>query len=193
MFVLGVTGRLCAGKSSVNRAFKNLGAVVLDADKIVADLLLDKKVQADIVPILGRDVFSEDEFKKAISDIIFRDRQKLDDYCNYIYPLVLSRLRSATPDLGVTVWEVPLLFEAGWQAYVDAVVLVKADFDVRLRRALGRGLSEDEFRRRDSLFWSDDKKEVDFIVENDKGFEKLIKQVEEIWKRVQGHVHEKQM
>ncbi len=192
MFILGVTGSLCAGKSSVSRAFEVLGAVVLDADKIVADLLREKDVRNGLAPILERDVFSENDFKKVISDIIFTDRKKLDSYCAYLYPLVLSRLRSATPDSNVTIWEVPLLFEAGWQKYVDAVVLVKADFDVRLKRGQNRGFSKDDFMRRDSLFWSDDKKEADFIVENNGGLDELTKQVEEIWKRVQRHVREKQ-
>ncbi len=178
---IGLTGRIASGKSTVAKMLERLGANVIVSDAVVHELLSEPEVQRRIAEILGEDKFPD---KVQIADRLFSDSQLRKRYCDYLYPRVFEVMRSREESDRPNVWEVPLLYEAGWDKEMDVVIVVSAPVDVRLARALGRGMDEEDFRRRDALFNSDAEKRADFVVDNSDDLATLERRVKEVWERI---------
>ncbi len=141
---VGLTGGIGAGKSEVARAFVELGALVVDADRLAREAL------APGTPGFGRVtarfpsvVTAGGEIDRpALAAIVFRDSDARDDLGAIVHPEV-RRLgaqweATAAPDQ-IVVHDVPLLFEAGFYRFCDANVVVIADRQARIGRLLARG------------------------------------------------------
>ncbi len=183
---IGLTGRICSGKSTVARMLAELGANVVDSDKVLKDLLLEKEIRAEVERLLGERIFDKDNWKEIIADKLFSDERVRERYCSLLYPLTLSRMETLEDKDKLNVWEVPLLYEAGWRDKVDLVILTLAPFEARLERAIKRGMSKEDFLRRDSLFLPDEEKvkQADFVINNDGSLEDLKEKVISIWNEI---------
>ena len=150
--LVGLTGGLAAGKSTVARLLAERGATVVDADRLVADLYrAGEPGAARVAELFGREVLRPDGGvdHAALSARVFADpgaRRRLEAA---IHPLVGDRFRElAARTGGIVVLEATLLVEAGWKDAFDVVVTVEAAPEIRLARAIARGLDEAEARRR---------------------------------------------
>jgi dephospho-CoA kinase len=149
---VGLTGALASGKSTIARQLARAGFKVVDADRLVADLYRagepGARVVAELIGPAGlRDDGAVD--KVAVARRIFSDPALLRRLESGIHPLVRHRfaqIAAATED--VAVLEATLLVEAGYAPDFDLVVTVEAPEEVRLRRAVRRGLEPDEARSR---------------------------------------------
>jgi len=150
--LVGLTGGLAAGKSTVGRLLAERGATVVDADRVVADLYRAGEPGAARV----RDLFGDEVLRAdgsvdhaALAGRVFDDpgaRRRLEAA---VHPLVGERFREiATRAGGIVVLEATLLVEAGWADQFDVVVTVEAPLELRLARAVARGLDAAEARRR---------------------------------------------
>lgn len=145
--IIGLTGTIGSGKSTVSSYLSKLGALVLDAD-IIAREVVEPKTQGleRIMQLFGNAAINADGTlnRKAVAKIIFDDAEKRQALNDIIHPLVLQTLmqRSQAELCGVNArlifWDVPLLIEAGWVKYVDSVWLVTAPEDIRLARIIKR-------------------------------------------------------
>jgi dephospho-CoA kinase len=161
---VAITGGIGAGKTEALRAFARLGAATVSSDEIVHHLLrTDEGVKRAIVERLGEGVLTDGEIDRArVAERVFADRGELAWLESLLHPLVsreyltwreqLGRLEQP-PDVSVT--EVPLLFEAGSEDTFDAVVVITAPEEVRLRRTKvplqqrsGRLIDDEEKMRR---------------------------------------------
>ena len=150
---LGLTGGLASGKSTVARLLAERGATVVDADRLVAELYEPGEAGARVAAELfgptvldGRGAVD----RAAVSRIVFSDADARRRLERAIHPLVrerFARVASEAPG-GVAVLEATLLVEAGYAPGFDLVVTVEAPTEVRLARAVGRGMDEAEARRR---------------------------------------------
>ncbi len=183
---IGLTGLFCAGKSTVADIFSDMGGFCIDSDKVVADLLQQPVIQKHIEQLIGKAVFYDGNYKGRLADLLFGSKALLSRYCNYLYPKVLAKIQEQERQDKINVWEVPLLYEAGWNEFVDTVVLVVSDENSCKERALQRGFGEDDFYRRLSVFWPQEKKIelADFIIENRGTKEDLRVQVKDIWEKI---------
>lgn len=198
MKLIGVTGSIGTGKSTVARLFGRLGAVVLDADAVTHALMkpgtaVSKKIKARF----GPEVFLNDGNinRRALGKIVFSDRKKLKALTAIIHPAVhramlqsVARLRRR-PGLKAVVLDVPLLLESRPSYRVDAVVVAAASWNTVVRRVRARsGLPVAEIRRRASFQMplSEKKKRADFIVNTGGSLQQTGKQVSSIWKRIRG-------
>jgi dephospho-CoA kinase len=117
MVSAALTGNFGMGKSFVLSVFRDLGAIVLDSDRVVAHLLTQKRVIRKLRAILGEGVLGPDgrPDKKAIAEKIFGDRELKKAVEAFLHPLVLKEIRDFTSKLtdreSVVIVEVPLLFE----------------------------------------------------------------------------------
>jgi dephospho-CoA kinase len=151
--VVGLTGNVAAGKSTVARRFAELGATVIDAD------LLARQVVAPGTPGLaavaerfGARVLAADGSldRAALRSVVFRDREARADLEAITHPRVRAAFAEALAAARargdrVVVYDVPLLFETGLESAVDRVVLVDAPVAVRRARLVtDRGLAPDE-------------------------------------------------
>lgn len=149
MQIIGLTGDAGSGKSTVARILAELGAVVLDADRVARRLTEPgTPVLAEIIRAFGRDLLMPDGSldRPRLAARVFTDSGARAVLNRIIHPPVLEVLEreiaaAREGGSGVLVAEVPLLLETGMEKLVDEVWLTVADPDVKLKRLQARGLS----------------------------------------------------
>lgn len=158
MILVGLTGGVATGKSTVAKMFKACGAVVIDADELAREVVQPSKpAWRDIVHRFGKSVLNSDRTinRQRLGQTVFRDRTKLQQLERIIHPRVaaeqkrLTRQASGKDPNAVVIYDVPLLFEAGIDKRVDKIIVVTADQETQITRLRKRNtLSRTEALRR---------------------------------------------
>ena len=156
--LVGLTGSIATGKSTVSRMFAHLGARVLDADQLAREVVMPgQPAYLKIVEEFGPQVVQEDGTldRKALGAIVFADpgkRKRLEEITHPAIGLRQQRILSVLDEEafeGIVIWDVALLFETGGVARMDRVVVVATDPDTELARLMARdSLPEDAARAR---------------------------------------------
>ena len=188
--VVGLTGGIGSGKSTVSAALADRGATVIDADAITRELQAPgQPVLAAIVERFGPDVVRSDGGldRQALADVVFADAEALADLNAIVHPAVgaeiARRLEEATAAGGVVVLDVPLLVETGRDG-LDGIVVVDTDPEVALQRLVEhRGFRPDDARARMARQASrEDRLAVaDCVVANDGDLDQLDGEVARCW------------
>jgi dephospho-CoA kinase len=183
--VMALTGEPGAGKSTAVHWFSAHGAAVLDADQIVRTLWTGEDLPQAARERWGNSAFQPDGKinKKTVSQIIFSDEEEYRWLCGKIFPVVYEEMRKNLPCSGISVVEIPMLFEAGRPEWVDRVLFMTADSEIRVRRNSFRGLDAVELSRREKFFLSREEriKRSDWVICNDGDLEKLYISLQKIW------------
>ena len=198
MIVIGVTGGVGTGKSTVARLFQQLGAEVFDADRVVHRLMepgttVWKKIRAEFGPeVLGQRGRIN---RKRLGEIVFRSPSRLKALNRVVHPAVrreihrdLRKLRRYRPGATV-VLDIPLLLESGSAYRTDAVVVVTAPAREAARRLKERsGWPAREMKRRGSFQMPlrEKLKQADFVVRNGGDLASTRRQVVHVWKKITG-------
>ncbi|THJ11933.1 MAG: dephospho-CoA kinase [Nitrospira sp. CG24C] len=158
MILVGLTGGVATGKSTVAKMFKRCGAVVIDADELARDVVKPgKPAWREIVALFGKTVLSQDRSlnRQALGSIVFRNQKKRRQLERIIHPRVareqvrLTKAIARKDPKAVVIYEVPLLFEAGVDKRVDEIIVVTADRTTQIARLKKRnGLTRAEAIRR---------------------------------------------
>ena len=186
---IGLTGGIGSGKSTVSELLTERGAVLVDADRIAREVVepgtpgLAAVVEAFGDGVMGRDGALD---RPGLAAIVFADpeaRRRLD---GIVHPLVRARaaeLAAAAPPDAVVVHDVPLLVETGQAGHYDLVLVVEADPEIRVRRLVGRGMSEDDARARIAAQASDEQRRAvaDVVLDNSGTRAELAAQVATFW------------
>lgn len=156
--LVGLTGSIATGKSTVSRMFAHLGARVLDADLLAREVVMPgQPAYLKIVEEFGPQVVQEDGTldRKALGAIVFADqarRKRLEEITHPAIALRQQRILSGLDEEayeGIVIWDVALLFETGGVARMDRVVVVSTDPDTEQARLMARdSLPEDAARTR---------------------------------------------
>jgi len=143
MLVIGVTGSLGTGKSTVATMLAEQGAKVLDADLIARrQLHRGKEGFQKIVKVFGSEILTQGRVdRKKLAEIVFNDEKCLRKLEGIIHPAVRKEILQKLEKYKkgrqqVVVLDVPLLFESGLDAYVDLKIVVKATRDIQIQRAI---------------------------------------------------------
>lgn len=158
MFVVGLTGGIGTGKSTVTRMFADRGADVIDADRVAREVV-EPGTEAfeEIVDRFGEEVVDEHGGldRERLGSMVFSDEQARQDLNAIVHPRVHERIASELKRLGddertgLVVVDVPLLVEAKAARRYDAVVVVVAPREVRVERLRrDRGMDPEEVRAR---------------------------------------------
>ena len=192
MIIVGLTGSVGTGKSTVANSFKELGAYVIDWDELAREVVRPRsKAWKEIVEHFEKDVFNEDLTinRQKLAEIVFSDKEKLEKLNQIVHPEVFeederiaNEIRSIDPD-ALIIKDIPLLFELTRPVFVDKIVVVSASEQTQLRRLEEKGMSrEDAQNRIKSQFPLEEKiKSADFVINNDGSLEETKRQVEEIY------------
>jgi dephospho-CoA kinase len=158
MILVGVTGGLATGKSSVASLFQDCGAALLDADLLAREVVEPgKPAWRDIVSTFGKGVLLADRTlnRTKLGKLVFGSQAKLKRLNAIVHPRVareqvrMTRQIAAQDPQAVIVYDVPLLFEAGVDKRVDRIVVVTADRATQLTRLTKRnGFTRAEALRR---------------------------------------------
>ena len=192
MYIVGLTGGIGSGKSTVSELLRAYGAVVVDADLLAREVVdVGTPGLAAVVEAFGPEVLQSDGrlARAALGRRVFSDPEALAALNSITHPLIAERtgesLRAAAESgAEVVVHDVALLVENGLTGNYDAVVVVAADPATQLDRLVRlRGMAEDEARARIAAQAPlEDKLEVaTHVVRNDGPVEELEPQVERVW------------
>jgi dephospho-CoA kinase len=195
MLLVGLTGGLGAGKSTVARMLAERGAVIVDADDL-ARRALDPGTRAhqQVYDLFGDEVLTPagEIDRTAVARIVFEDPEKRRALESITHPEVFRILAEEVETLrgtdAVVVFDAPLIVETGFNEACDAVLVVTARPEVRMDRVMReRHMSEDESRRRIDAQVSDEEREAvaDVVIRNDGSLEELARVVNEVWRDLQ--------
>jgi len=195
MKIIGLVGGVASGKSLIAKMLVELGAGLLDADRAGhAVLAEDATVQRKLHQRWGDAVFAPNGSvdRRAIAQRVFAiggtaelDRRFLEDLLHQRIRRRLLRAKDqfAAEGRPAVVLDAPVLLEAGWGSMCDILLMVDVPREIRLKRALNRGWTEEEFSRREAAQWpvDDKRREAHFMIANDGSEAELRQAVQEFW------------
>ena len=155
-FVLGITGGIATGKSSVVQHFIDLGFPVVDAD-IIARHLLDQNEQAynEVVKVFGSEILQENGEinRQALGALVFNHPDKLKQLDELMAPFlqesILAAIKQASQNQKLVIVDVPLMYEKGYDEWMDQVAVIYCTPNQQLKRLMQRNqLTEKEAKQR---------------------------------------------
>jgi dephospho-CoA kinase len=187
--LVGLTGGIGAGKSVVAARLGELGAIVIDSDRLAREVVAPgTEGLAEVVAAFGEHVVTDGALDRAaLAQRVFADPRARERLEKIIHPRVRARtaeLVNAAPPGAVVVNDVPLLVEAGLADTFDLVIVVLASEPVRIGRLTdGRGMTEAEARSRIAAQATDEQRRAvaDVVLVNDGTLAELRKAVDDVW------------
>lgn len=189
--ILGVTGNIASGKSSVCRELARRGAVVVDADQLAREVVEPgSAVLKQLVSIFGEDILETNGSldRQCLGDLVFTDPAAREHVNAITHPAIaalsVKRLQELRDTAPLVVYEAPLLYEVGAERRVDKVLLVTVAPEVQLARLMARdGLDEQSARQRIAAQMPQEQKiaRADYLIDNSASREETIAQVERLW------------
>ncbi len=185
--VIGLTGNFGAGKSTVARLFRRLGAHVLDADQLAHEVFRKNNPFHERLRFLFPEIRGP-LTRTKVAKIVFqnaRRRQKLE---RLIHPYVFNRIqeemgRTARP----VVVEIPLLFESGFHHHTDSNVVVNSGKKAVIERLRRKGFSAREIaaRWRAQMNAQEKIRQADYVIDNSRGLGDTRARVVQVWNQIE--------
>jgi dephospho-CoA kinase len=195
MKVIGLTGGIGSGKSTVSRFLAELGAVLIDADKVGHEAFEPHtEVWREVVAAFGRQILTPagDIDRAKLGELVFGNPESLAHLNRIMHPRIYDMVKARIEEcrqqgVDVVVLEAPLLLEASWVPSVDEVWVVIASEATVLKRLQERaGLAEPESlaRIRSQISNEERVKHASVVINNDSSLTDLKVRVNEIWQRL---------
>jgi len=190
--IVGVTGNIAVGKSTVAGLFKELGAYVIDWDELAREVVRPhSKAWKQISEHFGRGVLNADLTvnRHRLASIVFSDGRELAKLNEIVHPHVFemdetttNEIKNGDPD-ALIIKDIPLLFEVTRPIYVDKVIVVSASQETQLRRLEEKGVDRSDAQRRiaSQLPIEEKIRSADFVISNDGLLGDTKRQVEDIY------------
>jgi len=193
--IIGLTGGIGSGKSTVSRFLAELGAMIIDADKIGHEVYRpDTETWRQIVKTFGSGILAADNTidRKKLGIIVFGNQQELQRLNAIIHPQITAEIKKRIEEyrrraVKVVVLDAPVLLEANAKNLVDEVwVAVANDGNVVKRAAARTGLTEQQIRDRirSQLPNSERTKNARVVINNDGTPEDLREKIKELWEQI---------
>ncbi|MFI5382424.1 MAG: dephospho-CoA kinase [Tepidisphaerales bacterium] len=196
--IIGIVGGIGSGKSLVAALFGELGCMVVDSDRLIAQAYEREDVRRTLVGWWGPGIVdSANQInRKAIAEKVFVSQDELRRLEGLLHPLALQmrdeQMAGADPATVAFVWDAPLLIEAGLAGQCDAVVFVDVPADMRARRVMeSRGWTMQEWQRRENnqMPLDNKRKIAKYILRNTAGPDEVRSQVRLVLSRIVAEVH----
>ena len=193
MNIIGLTGGIACGKSTVSKILRSLGAKVIDADAAAHALSQPKQPLYDAyVAHFGAEILTAQGTldRAAIGRIIFKDPNVRAEIDALAHPLIQAaveqQMQAVCRNAPAVVLDVPLLFEAGWEVLTDEVWVVSLPEAAQLVRLMERdpAMTEEEARARIAaqMPLSEKRARADVIIDNSGTKEETLHMIERIWR-----------
>ncbi len=197
MLIVGLTGGIASGKSIVARVFRDLGAHIIDADKIV-HALLEPGQQAweEVTGYFGPEIVLPNKTidRRKLGEIVFNNAEKRAWLNQCLHPKVFAaytasvkHVRTRTPH-ALIVFDAALLIETGYHKQMDRIVVVYADEEQQIERLMSRDrLSRDQASARISsqMPLSEKRTHADYVIENTGSREETEQQAREVFQKLE--------
>ena len=198
--LVGLTGSIATGKSTVSRMFAHLGARVLDADLLAREVVMPgQPAYLKIVEEFGQGVVQEDGTldRKALGAIVFAEPARRKRLEEITHPAIAARRQRILSVLdeeafeGIVIWDVALLFETGGVAKMDRVVVVATDPETELTRLMARdGMAEADCRARiaSQMPVAEKAKRAHYVIDNSGDRVQTERQVKGVYEALLGEL-----
>ena len=195
LIIIGITGSIGSGKTTVAKFFAKRTTRVIDADRIAHQLLSPKTtVGKKLIRYFGSGILNRygSISRQKLSQIAFANNKNWQHLCRLTHPEVIRRIKKQTrraykAKLEAVIIDAALLIESGADRLVNYLIVVRASLKKQLIRTRARsGISTQDFRRRVrfQLPLKDKIKKADFIINNNRTPEFTERQVDQIWKKI---------
>ena len=195
MKVLALTGGIASGKSTVSARLRDLGAAVVDADRIAHELASPHQpLWEAYLGHFGKKMLLTDGTldRKAIGRIVFRDASERRWLDQTSHPVIRKAMeeeletfrRAGEP---VAVLDIPLLFEVGWDVLADSVWVVYVPLEVQLSRLMARDVCDKSSamgRIRAQMSMEEKRRRADVVIDNSGTWEETETQLHEAWRNL---------
>ncbi|MFC1952484.1 dephospho-CoA kinase [Chloroflexota bacterium] len=196
MKVIGLTGGIGSGKSTVSKFLAELGAVILNADEVGHEALKpDTKTWHKVVTAFGNQILTPagNIDRKKLGKLVFGNPESISRLNRIMHPLMYEMVKARLEDYRqqgttVVVLEAPLLLEAGWTPLVDEVWMtaaLEATVLKRLEERSGMSHAESLARIRSQLPAEERGKYADIVINTDCDPDELKARVKEFWQRLE--------
>lgn len=197
--IIGLTGGIGTGKSTVSNIFRQKGIPIVDTDVIAREIIDYPEIVNEIIRNFGTEIMEDEtpqeqgqnKFKKKkisrnkLGQIVFKDEKKVGILNSIMHPLIIKVMKEQTEKLKkdnkIVVADVPLLFEIHLEKEFDITVLVYADKETQIKRIMKRDkrtLEQAEDIINSQMDIEEKKKKSNYIIYNDGDFEKLTEETE---------------
>jgi dephospho-CoA kinase len=194
--LIGLTGGIASGKSTVAAILRKLGAAIVNADELSREVVQpDQPAWHEIVASFGSSILQEDRSldRRKLRKVVFDDPEARKKLESIIHPRVRAladkRIRElADAGNSVIVYEIPLLFEGNHHLWLRPVVLVACDVEVQKHRVRERDHLTDEEAQRHldaQMSLSEKRRLADYVIENSGSLEELEQQVREVLEKIE--------
>ncbi len=195
MKVIGLTGGIGSGKSTVSQFLAELGAVILDADKVGHEAFKpDTEIWRKVVAAFGRQILAPDGNidRQKLGEIVFGNPESLSRLNQIMHPRMYDMVKAQLEEyrrqgMRVVVLEAPLLLEAGWTSLADEVWVTTASESTVLKRLEERtrlSQAESLARIRSQLPSEERARHADVVINTDCSLDELKAKVKELWQRL---------
>ncbi|HUA34557.1 MAG TPA: dephospho-CoA kinase [Candidatus Binataceae bacterium] len=196
MLTIGLTGGIGSGKSTVSKMLAEMGAPILDADKVGHGIYAPGgPAYEDVIAAFGREILAPDGTvdRKKLGPIVFGDPNALKKLNSIVHPKMLAEMRRLVNDMRDSgeakpiIVEAAILIEANWQPMCDEVWLVRASNKrviERVERDRGMKPEQTEARIRAQLSDDERRKHADYVIENEGSLDDLRAAVSRAWNGV---------
>ena len=196
MLVLGLTGNIGCGKSSVSTIFMENNIKVVDADIVARQIFDDKNLLNEVFSTFGESIKNQDGSlnRRALGNIVFNDDEKLILLNNLTHPKIKQKILSKVEEYKnqgekIVVIDAALLIEDDYIPYIQKLILITCRKEIQINRIIARDNStkEEAISRINSQMSQEEKvKFADYIIDNSNSFEELQKKVLELISVLQG-------
>ncbi len=196
MKVIGLTGGIGSGKSTVSQFLTELGAIILNADEVGHKAFKpDTEIWREVVATFGQQIVAPDGNidRKKLGNMVFGNAESLSRLNQIMHPWMYDTVEAQLEEyrrqgLRVAVLEAPLLLEAGWTSLVDEVWVTTAPEATvlkRLEERSGMAQAESLTRIRSQLPSAERVRHADVVINTDCDLDELKSKVKELWQRLE--------
>jgi len=195
--VIGLTGGIASGKSTVTALLKEKGAAIIDADKIAREIMSKgEPAWFEVLNYFGDEILNDDRSdidRKKLAHIVFSDKAKLEVLNNITHPKIIEEIKRQVEEYKkagkkIIVIDAALLIETGLDKIADEVWVVAANEDIQLQRLMARekDITKDEALKRikSQMPLAEKLKFADRVIDNNSSIEETKKQVDKIWTKI---------
>lgn len=193
--ILGLTGGIGSGKSTVSKIFLSMGIKVFDADLIAKDILETEQVKEEIKEKLGKEFInlkSNSVDKELLKKEVFNNSKKLNILNGIVHPRVvdiyIKKYLEFKGKKEIVIFDVPLLFEVNLERYCDKVIVVDIDLKVQIERIKNRDNIDVALINKiiaAQMSREERNMKADILIENNGSLEELKQKIEKIIKDIE--------
>ena len=200
MLLVGLTGGIASGKSTVSAMLAERGAEIIDADHIARQIVLPGlPAWCKIREHFGPGVLHPDGQidRQALADLVFADKAKLALLNEITHPAIFARIADRLEEYHdqdvVVILDAALLIEAGLAEGVDVVIVTHSPKEIQVERLAAKGVGERDAASRIAAQLEPEKRlaRADIVIDNSGSLEKLGRQVDEVWEELQRRLAER--